>query len=235
MVLLLIGNDSAEQGLAARIRECILRRIIGVLTEDVLMELIGDRFTYSIVRERASRTLANIWEFRTDPEVDNFNPALAQLWRVRRKSLPIYGTLLGTHEYMRLNWSVDEICREYIFHATDNNDETDALEEFLFGIRYEDLTVIKQRMTAERKACVNREEVAAMVGRDSVFLYGNDDDPLELYRFFNLRRKRAFSRRNSKVKGPIRTFEENYLSYLLIKNIRDENALTSEKHTEAAV
>ncbi|MBN1307734.1 MAG: hypothetical protein JXA18_07450 [Chitinispirillaceae bacterium] len=233
MLLLLIGNDPAGEDLVARVRECILHSIISVLTEDVLMELIGDPYNCAVVREQAARALATMWEFRTDPEADNFNPALALLWRVRRESLPVYGTLMGTHEYLRLNGRADETCREYILHASDIDDETDALEEFLFGICYEDLVIIKQRMASERRTCIDRKELTAMVGKDSVFLCGGDEDPLELYRFFNHRRKRAFVRRNSQVKGPIRTFEENFLSYLLIKNIGKEAEVLSGRQVEA--
>lgn len=219
MLLLLIGDDSTMEGLATRVRECILHAIIGVLTEDVLMELISDRNTYAAVKDEAVRLLAKMWEFRTDPEVGHFNPVLARLWIERKKSLPIYGTLMGTYEYLHLSGKVDEICRDYIFHAATNTEETDALEEFLFGIRYEDLDMIRQRMVAEQKTSIDRKAIAAMLEKDSVFLCSENKDPMELYRFFNLRKKSAIARRNANVKGPVRTLEQNLFSYLLIKNL----------------
>ncbi len=222
MVLMLLRDDADAKDLETRVRACILDCITGVLTEEVLMELIGYRSAFSPVSQKAARMLAAIWEYRTDPSIETFNPALAHLWIARRKSLPIYGTLLGIHEFIRLEWNVDMICRDYILHAADNSDETDALEEFLFGVCYEDLALLKREMAERDISCINRSDVTGFLGRDSVFLCGTDDDPLELYRFFNMRRNKAFARRNSFAKGPIRTFEENFLSYLLMKSIESE-------------
>jgi len=90
------------------------------------------------------------------------------------------------------------------------------LEEFLFGLNFEELCNIKKAMVSSGKCCIDRDEVQKIIGNDKLFFFDSSGDPLELYRFFNHRRKRALSRRHAGMRGPIRTFEENFMAFLLM-------------------
>ncbi|KMQ51435.1 hypothetical protein CHISP_1682 [Chitinispirillum alkaliphilum] len=202
----------------------IMNRMLSIMTEDVLLELLGEPIRTEL-KEKAAKKLAEIWESR-DTQVSNSFPELRKMWLIRRESMPVFGTLLGTHEYISLYKNADEICRNYVLHASTYPNEASALEEFLFGLSFEELGIVKKALSNSSKGCVKREEVASILGKESIYLSIKNDDPLELYRFFNHRRKRAISRWHAKSNGPRRTFEEYFMAYILAQNTSEESKKT---------
>ncbi len=193
----------------------IMNRMLSIMTEDVLLDLLSGPLRGN-AKTFAAAALAQIWEGRISAESIAFSPELRNMWMIRRNSIPVYGSLSGTHEYISLCKNADDVCLDYIYNATEFPDESSALEEFLFGLTYEELCVVKENMSKSGKPCINRSEVAQILGEKTLYLSHKDDDPLQLYRFYNHRRRRAMSRRYSRDSGPIRTFEENFMAYLLL-------------------
>lgn len=193
----------------------INNRMLSIMTEDVLLDILSGPI-HKNAKSLAVAALAQIWEGRISAESIAFSPELRNMWMIRRKSIPIYGSLLGIHEYISLCKNTDGVGLNYILHATDFPDEASALEEFIFGISYEDLCILKKHMEISGKTCVNRNEIADVIGLKNINLDRQCEDPLELYRFYNHRRKSAMLRRHSKCCGPIKTFEEYFMLFLLL-------------------
>lgn len=195
---------------------CIMNHMLSVMTEDVLLQILGDPVRND-VKALAAPVLARMWERRVSAEAHSFSPELSNMWLMRRNLTPIFGTLLGTHEYISLYQNVDALCRDYILLASKVPDEASALEEFLFGLPYEELNIVKQYLSQQKKTSIHRADVAKVLGKESIYLSNRMDDPLELYRFFNYRRKRAVSRQLTRSQGPVHTFEENFMRHLLLR------------------
>ncbi|NLL12774.1 MAG: hypothetical protein GX267_05170 [Fibrobacter sp.] len=194
----------------------VMNRMLSIMTEDVLLDLLSDN-VFKAAKPVAAKALAEIWERRISADSISFNPELRKMWLIRQSSVPIFGTLMGTHEYIALCKQADDVCLKYIMHSSDVPDEASALEEFLFGLNYEELCDIKKTMASSGKTCIDRDEVKKIIGNDRLFFFDSSGDPLELYRFFNHRRKQALSRRHAGMRGPIRTFEENFMAFLLLE------------------
>ncbi len=206
----------------------VMNRMLSIMTEDVLLDLLSDT-VFKAAKPVAATALAEIWEGRISAESISFNPELRKMWLIRQSSVPIFGTLMGTHEYISLCKQADDICLKYIMHSSDNPDEAAALEEFLFGLNFEELCTIKQALASSGKSCIDRNEVIKILGTEKLFFFDSSGDPLELYRFFNHRRKQALSRRHAGIRGPIRTFEENFMAFLLLGKDLHNNRKSSMK------
>jgi len=194
----------------------VMNRMLSIMTEDILLDLLSDS-VFKAAKPVAAKALAEIWEGRISADSISFNPELKKMWLIRQSSVPVFGTLMGTHEYISLCKQADDVCLKYIMYSSDVPDEASALEEFLFGLNYEELCDVKKALASSGKTCIDRDEVKKIIGNDKLFFFDSSGDPLELYRFFNHRRKQALSRRNAGMRGPIRTFEENFMAFLLLE------------------
>lgn len=213
MVYHLTCRENENPEVKNQVFEFIINYLLSILTEEVLLQLLNNA-SNTIVLKKVTKALANIWEEWIFSDKVTFIPELGKMWLTRKRSVPVFGTLLGTHEYISLFQNVDNICKDYITYATSVSDETSALEEFLFGLPHEELNFVKNYLLNNGKQNINCEEVKNILGKDSIFLSNKTEDPLELYRFYNYRRKCASSRLYGKMKGPVRTFEENFVMYL---------------------
>ncbi|HPD48250.1 MAG TPA: hypothetical protein P5279_01550 [Anaerohalosphaeraceae bacterium] len=210
-------SDAASAAIRDEAFRYIMKHMLDVMTEDVLLQILGDPMQND-AKGPAANVLAQIWEKRASAQRHAFSPELSNMWLIRRNVIPVFGTLAGTHEYISLYQDVDGVCRDYIMRATQYDEEAAALEEFLFGLPFEELEIVKSGLLRSKKPCANREDIVRILGKDSIYLSSKAEDPLEIYRFFNYRRKCAMSRRYTQSNGPVCTFEENFMRYLLLKN-----------------
>ena len=67
-------------------------------------------------------------------------------------------------------------------------------------------------------ASIDQADIKRLLGKESIYLSERGEDPLELYRFFNYRRTCAARRKYGGGSGPTRTFEENFMRFLLERN-----------------
>lgn len=217
LVRRLLGPGDAGRSSRGYVESAMLARLLAVMTEDVLLEILGYERDKEL-RRRAAHVLARIWDRRLEALGHPFIPELADMWLMRRNLIPVFGTLLGTQEYISLYLTVDEVCQDYIERATGAPDEAAALEEFLFGLPFEELRDVKRHLDSAGLASIGQTDVKRLLHKESIYLSERGEDPLELYRFFNHRRKRAARRKYGGGPGPVRTFEENFMRFLLERN-----------------
>lgn len=201
--------------------EFVCSRMLSIMTEDVLLSLLSDPSRMD-VKPFAVKALVGIWEDRVSAESIAFHPELRNMWKLRQTSVPVFGCMTGTHEYFSLCKGANDVCLKYIFYSTEIPEEASALEEFLFGLNYEELCTIRTYLNNTGKSCVDRNEVKNVLMHDKVYFGENTDDPMELYRFFNHRRKKAYTRSCKGFDGPVRTFEENFMAFLLLTKNKTE-------------
>ncbi len=87
----------------------VMNRMLSIMTEDVLLDLLSDT-VFKAVKPVAAKALAEIWEGRISHDSISFNPELKKMWLIRQTSVPIFGTLMGTHEYISLCKQADDVC-----------------------------------------------------------------------------------------------------------------------------
>jgi len=81
-----------------------------------------------------------------------------------------------------------------------------ALEEFLFGISYEEIAFIREKLKEECIDSVSRDEVFDMLGRENTF---KESDIRSFYASYSERRHNAKARKRLGVEGPKNILEDH--------------------------
>lgn len=182
--------------------------VFSLLLEDVYQVIIEREDYDTDIRRHAAMDLISLWEHRFDRTVTEYAPTLIELWSVRRRIVPVFGTMMGTMELLRLSRLLPERWHRFLGSHGDEDEVVQAVEEFIFGLSYEDLCRVREDMVRRGLSVIDRHELGDMRGID----FTADDvtalDPREMYRFYQDRMKRAAQRSVSAVAGPRRTLEE---------------------------
>lgn len=196
--------------------------MFSLLVEDVYQVILEGEERYSpALRRAAARDLIDVWEYRYDRHVSDYATSIIELWRVRRRIAPTFGTMIGTREIMRLSGLLGERWYEFLSGADDDAQIVSALEEFIFGLSSEQIGQVRDRMTAENRTSIDRSELVAMLDRTDfsgikeLALDESPPDPRHMYRFYQRRRHGARTRALLNRVGPRCTIEELLLAYLI--------------------
>ena len=189
--------------------------IFSLLLEDVYQAII-ERTEYDTeVRHYAAMDLIHLWEQRFDKNVTEYAPTLIKLWSVRRRLVPVFGTMMGTVELIRLSSLLSSRWYNFLGQHGKDKEVQQALEEFIFGLAYEDLSRVRQDMEKLQLSVIDREMLGRMQG---IELSAEDEtkiDPREIYRFYQSRTRKAIGRKDSELPGPTRTLEELLLVHII--------------------
>jgi hypothetical protein len=144
--------------------------------------------------------------------------ALSSLWAARDSSPPSFGTMDGNTELLRISIDMDtETEWEDFLKEESTNDKTRwALEEFLFGLSYEEITQIRSRLQRFGVTSVGNQELRNYLDSKPVYSAVNDHDPRAIYDFFVERKDACTLRKRISAPGPLHTLEEIYLKYRII-------------------
>ena len=190
--------------------------IFSLLIEDVYQVIIQPGGDYDPrIRRQAAVDLIHMWEYRFDQHVNDYAPTIVDLWRARKRIVPVFGTMLGTMELVGLSSLLPERWYEFIARYGEDEEVMHALEEFIFGLTYEDIVHVRERMAELDISAVDRNGLQTMLGVDNTIQEINSTDPREMYRFFQRRTRRMTERRLSNAPGPRKTLEEVFLAYLI--------------------
>lgn len=190
--------------------------VFALLVEDVYQVIIERGRSYDPrVRRQAAVDLIQMWEYRFDRHVNGYASTIVDLWRARKRIAPAFGTMLGTMELVTLSSMLPGLWYEFIHDHGETEEVMQALEEFIFGMVYEDILHVRQEMRDQNIASVNRDRLEQMLGPDSHPREINTTDPREMYRFFQRRSRELMRRRLAGGPGPRRTLEEVLLVYLI--------------------
>lgn len=196
-----------------------------LMAEDVYMNLIKDKSLSLSLRRDLALSLIILWEHRADQNIEDIAPVLQAVWRARRQIAPIFGTMMGTSELIQVSMQMDEQWTKFIRHRMDDPDVAQAMEEFLFGVSYEQV---------QRLKTILKEQGVKNIGRDEVSLYLNERvktdislDYRDFYLLYTVRRDNARARARMHIDGPKHTLEDHFIRFTMEQNaIIQENDIT---------
>src|SRR5262249_38153784 len=203
--LLAVG---AAPELIARTRFEIGQSVYSRLAEELFIAIITDRALSKPVKSSAGRFLHRIWEQRLLIEIDDFAPYLEAAWEARNKVRPVLGTMLGSHEIFRLFQEAKDDRFIDFFNGDDVPlEQTEAFEEFLFGLAHEEIARLRAYLVERHLSAVTPEEAAGILGGDGVSS-SLGDGPEALYTSYRRRKVKAAYRCMTGAHGPKHTAEE---------------------------
>jgi hypothetical protein len=200
------------------VRRTIIAIICAFLTEEVYFACLGDGEFPREIKRRLAGELESMWDGNEEPQTLSHVSALEALWAARDAAPPSFGTMDGSSELLRVSFELDKDWQTFISSRVAYNETRWALEEFLFGLSYEEISAVRSRLINLGVNAVNREEVRSFLGRPPKYAISKDDNPLAIYDFFIDRRDAAALRRKTDAPGPRQTLEEMYLRFRLAGN-----------------
>lgn len=176
-----------------------------IMAEDVYLSLLKDDNLNTDIKEEIAYALTNLWESRLDKNSFTFSSILTNIWEARTKIAPVFGTMLGTAEFFSFSGYVGSRWVHFISEKLKIKEVLWALEEFLFGISYEEITFIREKLKEENLEAISRDEAFKMLNKTSNF---TSSDVRSFYASYSERRHNAEARKRLKVAGPIRILED---------------------------
>jgi len=192
--------------------------VFTLMAEEVYFSCLEDQAFSSTTKNRLADDLISLWDSGTDQRSIHHLMALSSLWTARDSSPPIFGTMDGNMELLRISIDMEKYTEwEDFLKEESTNDETRwALEEFLFGLTYEEILQVRNRLRRYGVTAVNYDEVRTYLDSKPVYSVVNNDDPMVIYEFFVERRDTCLLRKKVSAPGPLHTLEEIYLKYRII-------------------
>lgn len=199
----------------SRARDIAEACILGLMAEDAYQEML-DAERDDRTRAAAARRLIALWDGRPKRRLDEASLSLAEVWAARRRNPPVFGTMLGTAEFMGLSLGVGGLWFDFVSEKMSEDAVAGALEEFLFGLSHEEIELA--RIHVESQGPFGPDELATRLGlgeSSRELPEAATDDPRDLYRFYEMRRELAAFRRLSGTPGPVATLEGEFLAWTL--------------------
>lgn len=215
---------------------------------DVLFSLMAEELYRALLPKKnikdnilmfISNELIELWDNRFDNKTQFFAPYIRTLWEARHKITPVLGTLMGVMELMQLSSLLSPIWDDFLeWYYTNFNDDGKALEEFIFDLKYEEISLLRNYMTDNLISAVDRncgtEIISNLLGespnklKDRLDRY-KQSQALQLYQSFLRRRQDGINRQRDHAPGPKQTLEELLLLYF-INNHNEKDSCTVSIH-----
>jgi hypothetical protein len=188
------------------------------MAEDVYFSCLDDPGFSNNTKFKLAHDLIALWDSGTDQRSIRHLVALSSLWRARDSAPPSFGTMDGTTELLRISIDMgsETEWEDFLKEESTANETRWALEEFLFGLSYEEILQVRNRLKKYGVTTVGHEEVRSYLDSKPVFSEVNDRDPRAIYDFFVERRDACTLRKRVNALGPLHTLEEIYLKYRII-------------------
>lgn len=185
--------------------------MFSIMAEDVYISILENRTVGHDLKKRISKFLARLWEYRIDSNVEKFASVLSKVWRAREQIAPVFGTMLGTSELFLLSMELDEMWQKFMIAKIHVEEISMALEEFLFGVSYENINFLRRELRRKGISAIDRQEVNRLLGTEQRF---EKNDPRRFYFSYIERRNNATARKLLNIEGPKSTLEDHYISFL---------------------
>lgn len=213
-------NVGADESLARDFLNETVAMMFSLMAEDVYLNLIRDKSQPREYRMQWALSLLLLWEHRDDQTIAAVAPVLQTVWTARRKLAPAFGTLMGTSELLLISIQMDEQWTQFIKKKLGHDGVSQAMEEFLFGISFEQI----QKLRADLK-----EKGLSSIGRDQVsdFLHEKVKsdagmDYRDFYALYTVRRDNARARERMKLSGPRKTLEDHFIQFVTEQNAQKQ-------------
>jgi hypothetical protein len=204
------------EGFCIPLRNSIFSIICVLMAEKVYFSCLEDPHFPANSKELLANDLISLWDSATDPRGERYFQPLEQLWQARDMNPPVYGTMDGTSEIIRVGMDLPDYWDGFLKEEAGGEETAAALDEFVFGLSFEDITKVRERMKRMEVTAINLSDFAQYF-TSITFMYKaiKNSDPRTFYNFFIERRNQAQFRKRISEQGPQRTLEEIYLEYLV--------------------
>ncbi len=199
-----------------QLRSATLAIMFTIMAEDVYLSLLEDTSISLDIREQIATSLIILWEHRSDQTVADIAPVLEAVWLARDKIVPAFGTMVGTSELLRLTIELDEQWTSFIKNRLEDPDVSKALEEFLFGLSFEQINLLKEKIKEQKYLSISRDDVYALLGEH--IPVDIEFDPRNFYLRYTIRRDNARARTRMNKEGPHKTLEDHFVKFILEQN-----------------
>ncbi|MDR2478254.1 MAG: hypothetical protein LBD48_02960 [Treponema sp.] len=206
--------------LQSQVRNVVLSIICTLIAEDVYFSCLEDPAFFRDTKASLANDLIVLWDSGIDHRGIRHLPALSSLWIARDASPPCFGTMDGNAELLRISLDLDHDWQEFLVQESANNDTRWALEEFLFGLSWEEIQHIRSRLVRFGVSALGYSEIRSYLGTRPSYSVVNDRDPRAIYDFFIERRDACTLRKRVSAPGPRHTLEEMYLKYRIIMELK---------------
>lgn len=192
-----------------------------LMAEDVYLNLIRDKTLPLGLRQELAQSLIILWEHRSDQTMSDIAPVLQSVWSARRTLAPAFGTMMGTSELLLVSIQMDEQWTAFIKKRLGDPEVSQAMEEFLFGLSYEQILKLRG---------ILREKGIKAIGRDEVSMYLGERvktdislDYRDFYLLYTVRRDNARARHRLNIEGPKHTLEDFFIRFIMESNREKQN------------
>ena len=187
-----------------------------LLAEDVYLNLIRDTSLPMDSRRQLANSLLLLWEHRADQNISDISPVLQSVWKARATLAPAFGTMMGTSELIMISFQLDERWSEFIRTRLADKDVSQSMEEFLFGLSFEQISRLKEILRERGISAIGRKEVSSYLGEE---VPANlSEDYRDFFQQYSVRRDNARARRRLGVSGPKKTLEDHFINFIMDKN-----------------
>ncbi|MDR2079411.1 MAG: hypothetical protein LBP74_06815 [Treponema sp.] len=214
-LLVILIKENADYNLP--LRRILFSIICTLMAEEVYFSCLEDPAFPGKTKLALADDLISLWDSGTDPRSIRHLPALEALWLARDSAPPSFGTMDGASELIRLSIDLGEDWYDFLVEKNTNDAAKWALEEFLFGLSYEEILSVRSRLARFGISAVSRDEVHTYLGSHPAYQMVKTDEPRAIYDFYVDRRDAAAFRRRIGVPGPLETLEEIYLKYRILQ------------------
>lgn len=184
-----------------------------IMTEDVYFSCLDDPSVSEEIKFRLADELISLWDSGDEPAMIKHFPFLEALWVARNDSPPSFGTMDGTSELLRISINLNEDWHDFLLNQIGNEETKWALDEFLFGLSYEELISVRGRLKKFGIAAADSNEIRFYLGATPAYTKIDNSDPRCVHDFYMDRKEAALFRKRLNSPGPRKTLEEIYLRY----------------------
>jgi hypothetical protein len=211
---------SGREDFHGEVKAIVFSVVSTLMTEAVYFSCLEDPgFSHNTKGSLADDLIA-LWDSGADQRGFRHFSALSSLWRARESSPPVFGTMNGTTELLRITMDLEEDWRDFLVEESTNDETRWALEEFIFGLSWEEIEKVRSRLTRFGINAVTFDEIRSYLDAKPAYSVVDRQDPRAFYDFFIERRDACTLRKRVSSPGPLHTLEEIYLKYRIIMEIR---------------
>ena len=192
--------------------------VFTLMAENVYFSCLDDPSFSENTKTKLANDLIALWDSGTDPRSIRHLMALSSLWSARDSAPPSFGTMDGNTELLRISidMGIETEWEDFLKEESTNNETRWALEEFLFGLSYEEILQVRNRLKRYGVSSVSHDEVRSYLDSMPSYSVVNDYDPRAIYDFFIERKEACTLRKRALAPGPVHTLEEVYLKYRIV-------------------
>ena len=218
LISILLNNRVDKHNELTPLLRTIMHSIIhSLMIEEVYFSCLNDPNFSHEIKVRVANDLIALWDSGKDLRLVRHLPAFEALWTARDESPPAFGTMTGSSELLRITIDMGNDWQEFLVDQTSTDETRNALEEFLFGLSYEELKSVRKTLIESGISAVGYNEVRSYLGGQPAYDIVTGSDFRAIYNFYVDRRDAAMFRKRTSAPGPKSTIEEIYLKYRILR------------------